>query len=228
MDVASLKALGIEDDAVISKILKAAEGDLSGYVEKSKFDAISANLEGLQAQLADRDKQIEGLKKAGNPDELKAQIEKLQADNKEAQDKFTAEMKSMKVNAAIETALTKAKAKNLTAVKALLKADELDSNADDADKLAKALTSQIEALQKDKDTSFLFDADTTAAAATASAAVVKGGAAADPSSTGGDNGSATDGSFGAQMAKQVASDFGVSGNAAAPASLPGAVDGNSK
>jgi hypothetical protein len=57
---------------------------------------------------------------AGNSEELKAQIEQLQAENQKAAEEWQAKMAQMQLDFAIEKALAAAKAKNAKAVKALL------------------------------------------------------------------------------------------------------------
>ena len=57
----------------------------------------------------------------GDVEGMKQEIAKLQADNKAKDDAHAAEIKQLKIDAAIDSALTGAKAKNNTAVKALLK-----------------------------------------------------------------------------------------------------------
>ena len=135
-----LEELGIEKET-IDKIMAENGND----IEKAKGSLADVQKErdDLKAQVSERDNQLEELKKAsGNADELKAQIEQLQKDNH-----------NIKVNAAIEKALTSAKAKNIKAVKALLSLDEAELSDDGS---IKGLTEQIEAVKKDND--YLFEA----------------------------------------------------------------------
>lgn len=134
-----LEELGIEKET-IDKIMVENGKD----IEKAKGSLADVQKERdeLKTQIKDHEKQLEDLKKAtGNAEELQKQIEQLQADNKQ-----------IKVNSAIEKALTLAKAKNIKAVKALLdlgKAEFLE------DGTLKGLDEQIKAIQKEND--FLFD-----------------------------------------------------------------------
>ena len=85
----------------------------------------------LEADLQARDAQLEQLKQAaGNSEELKAQIEALQAENKKAAEEWQAKMSQMKLDFAIERALTTAKAKNIKAVKALLDMSKVKLDGD--------------------------------------------------------------------------------------------------
>jgi chromosome segregation ATPase len=136
-----LEELGLEKD-VIDKIMNENGKD----VEKAKGSLadVQAERDDLKKQISDRDEQLESLKKAkGNSEELQKQIEQLQADNKQ-----------IKIDTAVERALAGAKAKNITAVKALLKLDGAEL-ADDG--TIKGLAEQIDAVKKDAD--YLFEAD---------------------------------------------------------------------
>ena len=85
---------------------------------------------------------------------LKKQIADLQTENKTKDEAHAAEIKQLKINSAVEAALISAKAKNVTAVKALLKDLDKAELADDG--TVKGLSDQIAALQKSDD--YLFEA----------------------------------------------------------------------
>lgn len=157
-----LEDLGLEKEQ-IDKILDEnsqdigkAKGDLESVQEKLK--TAEGEIETLKNQVKDRDGQLETLKNStGDVETLKQQIQTLQNENKSKDDAHAAEIKQLKIDAAIESALTGAKAKNNTAVKALLK--DLDKAELDEDGTIKGLAEQIEALQKSD--SYLFDAKET-------------------------------------------------------------------
>ena len=68
-----LISLGLSDEQA-QKVMGAFEG----YVEKTRFDEVSEENKTLKASVADRDKQLETLKKSsGDNAELKKQIETL-------------------------------------------------------------------------------------------------------------------------------------------------------
>lgn len=137
-----LEDLGLEKDTV-DKIMAENGKDIESA--KGDLDEITKERDQLKSDVNERDKQIEGLKKsAGDNEELKKQITDLQAENKR-----------IRVDFAIDKALTSAKAKNNTAVKALLKNLDKAELADDG--TVKGLDDQIKALQKDDSTKFLFD-----------------------------------------------------------------------
>lgn len=155
MKKADFVALGISEE-LAARCETASAEELKGYIPKARFDEVNDLKKRLEADVKDRDGQLEELKKAtGDADALKATIEKLQADNKAKDDAHAAEIKKLKVDAAIEATLTSAKAKNNTAVRALLK--DLDKAELLEDGSVKGLADQIKALTAGKDTAFLFD-----------------------------------------------------------------------
>ena len=81
----------------------------------------------------------------GDVEALREQIATLQADNKTKDETHAAEIKQLKIDSAVLTALTGAKAKNKTAVKALLK--DLDKAEFAEDGTIKGLAEQIEVLK---------------------------------------------------------------------------------
>ena len=147
----------------IDKILDENSQDIGkakGDFEKVQGDLATANQEiaALKNQVADRDSQLETLKNStGDVEAMKQQIKALQDDNKAKDASHAAEIKQLKIDAAVTTALTGAKAKNAIAVKALLK--DLDKAELGEDGTIKGLAEQIEALQKSD--SYLFDNTTT-------------------------------------------------------------------
>ena len=140
-----LKKAGIEEaklDGVIADIGK----ELPLYfVPKDKYNEVAEAKKKLEKDIQDRDQQLEDLKKAaGSNEELKKQIEALQAENKKAAEEWQAKVAQMQLDFAIEKALTAAKAKNTKAVKALL---DLEKVKLDGDKLL-GLDDQLKELQK--------------------------------------------------------------------------------
>lgn len=117
---------------------------------------LQTEVDGLKTQVGDRDKQLETLKaSAGDNADLKKQIEDLQTENATAKANHESELNQLKIDFAVERALTGAKAKNIKAVKALL---ELDDAKLDKDGNVKGLAEQIEKLTSGDDTKFLFEA----------------------------------------------------------------------
>lgn len=117
---------------------------------------LQTEVEGLKTQVGDRDKQLETLKaSAGDNADLKKKIEDLQTENATAKATHESELNQLKIDFAVEKALTGAKAKNIKAVKALL---ELGEAKLDKDGNVKGLDEQIEKLRSGDDTKFLFEA----------------------------------------------------------------------
>lgn len=111
---------------------------------------LQTEVEGLKTQVGDRDKQLETLKaSAGDNADLKKQIEDLQTENATAKANHESELNQLKIDFAVEKALTGAKAKNIKAVKALL---ELNDAKLDKDGNVKGLAEQIEKLTSGDDT----------------------------------------------------------------------------
>lgn len=136
---------------------KVMEGLNGSFVTKARFNEVNTELTAAKNTIKERDTQLETLKKAsGDTKALQDQITQLQADNKKKDTDHAAELKNLKISNAVELALTGAKAKNNTAVKALLAAFlEKAELADDG--TVKGLDDEIGKLTKGEDTAFLFD-----------------------------------------------------------------------
>ena len=148
-----MKLEGMTED-LATKIAELSGEELKGMIPKTRLDEVIAERDNAKKDHADVLKQLGALQKeSGNVDDLKAQIQKLQDDAKESEKTHAAEIHTMKVNNAVDTALIGAKALNVTAVKALLK---LDGAEIDADGSVKGLADQIKALQSAEDSKFLF------------------------------------------------------------------------
>lgn len=149
--------LGITE-GLAAKAEAASQEELKGFVPKTRFNEVNDEKKKLEMDVRDRDSQLESLKNStGNVEEMKKQIADLQKANKDAADAHAAEIKQLKIDAAVDAALTGAKAKNTTAVKALLK--DLDKVELAEDGTIKGLSEQIEALQKSDE--YLFDTKDT-------------------------------------------------------------------
>ena len=149
--------LGI-DEELAAKCETASQEELKSFIPKSRFDEVNNENKTLKTGISERDAQLETLKNStGDVDALKQQIATLQAENTAKDEAHAAEVKQLKVDAAVEAALTGAKAKNSVAVKALLK--DLDKAELGEDGTIKGLAEQIEALQKSD--SYLFEMNTS-------------------------------------------------------------------
>ena len=117
-----LEDMGLSKEQVDS-IIKINGDDIENAKATSATEIknLKAEVASLNTQVSDRDKQLETLKaSSGDNDVLKQQIADLQAENTKAKETHESEMNQLKVDYAVEKALTGAKAKNIKAVKALL------------------------------------------------------------------------------------------------------------
>lgn len=116
------------------------------FVPKGTFNEINEENKTLKSTVAERDKQLDGLKKtSGDNEDLQKQITELQRINMEQKKAHEAEMKQLRFDNAVETALTAAGAKNSKALKALLDLEKI--SLDDNGKLL-GFNEQIKGLQK--------------------------------------------------------------------------------
>lgn len=142
------------DKEMAEKCAEASKTELDNFVEKSRYDTEVQAKTTLEAQVKEHNKQLEELKKSvGDTEKLNKTIADLQEANKKAKADYDKSIKDMQINHAIETGLKDAKAKNLTAAKALLNLADIDFE----DGKIKGLDKQIKHLVESEDTKFLFD-----------------------------------------------------------------------
>jgi len=116
-----LKKAGVEEGKIDSLVADINKELPKHFIPKDKYNEVAEAKKKLETDLQARDAQLEELKKAaGTSEELKKQIETLQAENKKAKEEWETQIAKMKLDFAVERALTAAKAKNPKAVKALL------------------------------------------------------------------------------------------------------------
>lgn len=146
--------LGVSEELAV-ELEKASQEELKGFIPKSRFDEVNTAKNTAEALVKERDGQLETLRTStGDVESLKQQIATLQADNAKKDEEHAAEIKQLKIDSALDAALTDAKAKNKLAVKALLK--DLDKAELEEDGSIKGLAEQLSALQKSDD--YLFEA----------------------------------------------------------------------
>lgn len=139
---------------------KVMEGLNGSFVTKSRFNEVNTELTNAKNTIKERDTQLETLKKStGDTKALQDQITQLQTDNANQKKAHEAELKALKIGNAVDMALTGAKAKNNTAVKALM-ADFLAKAELADDGTVKGLSDEIKKLVEGKDTAFLFEKST--------------------------------------------------------------------
>jgi DNA repair exonuclease SbcCD ATPase subunit len=140
-----LKKAGIPEDKLDSTITDINKELPKYFIPKDKYNEVAEAKKKLETDIQERDKQLEQLKAAaGSNEELKKQIETLQAENKKAAEEWQAKMAQMQLDFAIEKALAAAKAKNAKAVKALLDMEKVKL---DGDQLL-GIDEQLKALQQ--------------------------------------------------------------------------------
>lgn len=122
------------------------------FVARADFNAKSEEVKNLNAQLGERDKQLEGLKKV-DAEGLQQQIKNLQEENKRAKNTYDEQLNKIKFEHAIDAALTGAKARNTKAVSALLDRETITFK----DGKLSGLDEQLKTLKKDN--AYLFEED---------------------------------------------------------------------
>ena len=145
--------LGLDEETA-KKCETASTVELKGYISKIEFKEVVDAKIVLEQAVADRDGQLEILK--NSPDDvatLKATIETLQTDNANKATAHADAIKQLKMNAAVERAITGAKGKNAKAIKALLELTDAEIGEDGS---IKGLAEQMVTLQKAEDSKFLF------------------------------------------------------------------------
>lgn len=147
-----------EEDA--EKAANASAEELKGYIPKARFDEVNNDKKKLELDVRERDQQLETLKNStGDIEEMKKTIETLQVDNKTKDEAHAAEIKQLKLDAAVESAIINAKGKNAKAIRALLELDIEKVEFTDDGKV-KGLDEQIKSLTEADDSKFLFDTST--------------------------------------------------------------------
>lgn len=127
------------------------------FVSKADFNQVNTAKKKAEDDVKARDQQLEDLKKStGDAAALQEQITTLQNQNAEAKKTYEAELARVRLDGAVEAALTAAGAKNNTAVKALLADFLKDAKLDDSGAV-KGLAAEIDTLAKADATAFLFN-----------------------------------------------------------------------
>lgn len=143
-----MKRKFLEDMGLTKEQVDSILDENSQDIGKAKGDLDTANQEitSLREQIVDRDSQLETLKNStGDVEALREQIAILQADNKTKDETHAAEIKQLKIDSAVLTALTSSGAINAKAVVPFLK--DLDKAELAEDGTIKGLAEQIEVLK---------------------------------------------------------------------------------
>lgn len=138
-----LKELGLSDEQI--KSVMDLNGEDINKAKSGNAEMVKEN-ESLKSQLAERDKDIKGLRKnAKDNDELSQQLQDLQSKYKQDHENLTNEVAKVKLNGAIDNALTHNQVRNTKAFKALLDMDSIKLN--DQGQLT-GLDDQIKSIRK--------------------------------------------------------------------------------
>lgn len=126
------------------------------FIPKSKYNELSEAKKVAEKNLESANVTLEELKKnAGLSDEYKKQIEELKSSNSKAQEEYQAQLKKLRIDSAIDSALSNAKARNVKATKALLDPSKiLVSDSGEVTGIKEQLDSIV------KDNPFLFESKT--------------------------------------------------------------------
>lgn len=140
-----LKNKGIEvPEEVFADVQKELPKHL---IPKSEYNAKLEEIKGLNAQISERDGQLEKLgKSVGDSEGLKKQIEQLQEENKTSKESFEKQIADIKKTAAIENEILKANAVDVDMVKVKLNLD--DVKIDEKGSVS-GLSEQLETVKKD-------------------------------------------------------------------------------
>jgi hypothetical protein len=143
-----LEALS-KGEKTIDEVVTAINKDTVPY---SRFSEKVQEVKTLKTDLQERDTQLETLKNdAGDNQKLKDNIAALQKANDEAKTAYEQQIAGLKLEAALDTTLLTAKARNPKAVKALLDMDTIKLDGDNV----LGLSEQLEKLQESD--GYLFD-----------------------------------------------------------------------
>lgn len=119
-----LKNMELTDEQ-IDAIMAENGKDVNGL--KEQVNSLTTEKDGLQSQLTERDTQLKDLKgKVKDSDELTAEIDQLQKANKEAKEKYEADLTAQQKSFLVDKALASAGARNAKAVSSLLDLDSVE------------------------------------------------------------------------------------------------------
>lgn len=146
-----LIAMGLTEEQA-KKVMDSIDGN---FVTKARFNEVNEENKTLKKSVSDRDKQLEDLKKSsGDNAALQQQISDLQKANADQQKAHAAELTQLKIDNAVDIALSDAKAKNVKAVKGLIDMSVIKVGEDGK---VTGHVEQIEALKKSD--GWMFDVD---------------------------------------------------------------------
>lgn len=140
-----LIALGLTEEQA-DKVIAG----FGAMIPKSRFDEVNQAKKDLEKQIADRDKQLEELKKI-DAEGLQAKIDELQKANETTKSEYEAKLKETQLTSALKLALA-GKVHDADLVASLIDKEKIELGEDG--NITKGLDEQIKSLQEAK--SFLF------------------------------------------------------------------------
>lgn len=154
-----LTTMGLTEEQA-TKVLAMHQTDITDAtkdtVPRARLNEVIEERNARDKTIAERDKQLEDLKKStGDTEAMKQQIEQLQADNKDAKEKYDAEITKIKMDNAAAAELVEAGAVNVDAAKRLL-GDFLAKAKLGEDGKIKGFADQIDALKGEAYASSMF------------------------------------------------------------------------
>ena len=145
-----LVQMGLTEEQAQKIVDEVIDGN---FIPKSRFNEVNEENKTLKQSVADRDKQLDDLKKsAGDNTDLQQQITDLQKANADQKKAHEEELSRVRLENAVELALSDAKAKNIKAVKAMLDMENVKLGEDGN---LSGLAEQVEALKKSD--GYMFD-----------------------------------------------------------------------
>ena len=114
-------------DALAAAVLNLAKGDTEGMIPKARLDEVIAERDNARKEHADVLKELGVLQKeTGDAADLRDKIKSLEDAAKESQKQHDAEIHTLKVDNAVNSALLGSGALNVKAAKALLNLDKAE------------------------------------------------------------------------------------------------------
>lgn len=142
------------DDELATKCESLVTEKTKNAIPYDRFKEVNEEKANLKEQVKGYEKQLETLKNSNiDTDNLKDTINQLQAENKLKEKEYQSQIKEIKMNNAIDTALTNANVINNKTILPLLNLGLVELLEDGQ---IRGLTEQIEKLSSSEDTKFLF------------------------------------------------------------------------
>lgn len=115
-----LMAMGLTEEQAKSVLAKQTD-EMKNFVPRTRLDEVTIEKEGLKTQLADRDKDIDDLKKnSGSAEDLQSKLTELESKYQNETTTLQAQLQQQKLESALDMALIGSKARNPKAVRGLL------------------------------------------------------------------------------------------------------------